>query len=358
VVKTSGPHLRGRGATFSPPNRFERLRYESDDHFERTQDDDLNPAPRTEFLRDDTQSILAYNQSPDIGFDVSLNPYRGCEHGCTYCYARPTHEYLGFSAGLDFESRILVKERAPELLRKELDAPGWNPQVIAMSGITDCYQPIERKLALTRACLEVLCEFRNPAFLITKNRLITRDTDLLSQLATWHAVGVTMSVTTLDPDLAGRMEPRASLPAARLEAIRELAEAGIPVGVNVAPIIPGLNDHEIANILAAAKEAGAQFAFYTMIRLPLTVAPVFSAWLHTHFPDSAEKILGRIRSIRNGRLNDARYGSRMRGEGPLADQVRQLFEVARRRVRLGHRHLELCSSAFRRAQPGQLELFG
>jgi DNA repair photolyase len=344
---------RGRGATHNPPNRFERLRYA--DFLEES---DPSSRPRTtEFLRDDSQSILAYNQSPDIGFDVSLNPYRGCEHGCSYCYARPTHEYLGFSAGLDFESRILVKERAAELLRRELTARSWKPQVIAISGITDCYQPIERKIGLTRACLVVLSEFRNPALLITKNRLIVRDLDLLTELARWRAIGVTISVTTLDSDLARKMEPRASLPAARLEAIQNLADAGIPVGVNVAPIVPGLNEHEIPAVLAAAKRAGAQFAYHTMLRLPLAVAPVFTAWLHTHYPDAAEKVLGRVRSVRGGRLNDSRFGSRMKGDGIVAQQIQQMFEVARRRAGLNQRNFELSTAAFRRVQAGQPELF-
>ncbi len=352
---------KGRGATVSPPNRFEQLHYESDDcvlDLPDSADPCAQPARRTEFLRDDSQSILAYNQSPDVGFDVSLNAYRGCEHGCSYCYARPTHEFLGFSAGLDFESRILVKERAAELLRQALSAPGWRPRVIAMSGVTDCYQPIERKLALTRACLAVLAEFRNPVYIITKNRLVVRDLDLLYELAHWNAVGVTISVTTLAPELARKMEPRASLPAARLDAVQALASAGIPVGVNVAPVIPGLNDHEIPGILAAAAEAGARFARYTMVRLPLSVAPIFTAWLSVHFPEAAEKILGRIRSMRDGRLNDAHFGSRMKGQGLLAEQVRRIFAVGCRRVGLAERHLELSTAAFRRVQKGQLELFG
>ncbi len=357
----SNPTTKGRGATISPPNRFERLHYEPDDWLEdssSSNDASLQPLRRTEFLRDDTQTILAHNQSPDVGFDVSLNPYRGCEHGCSYCYARPTHEYLGFSAGLDFESRILVKKRAAELLRQTLSASGWKPQVITMSGVTDCYQPIERKLALTRACLAVLAEFRNPVFIVTKNRLVVRDLDLLTELVRWSAVGVTISVTTLVPELARKMEPRASLPAARLDAVRTLASAGIPVGVNVAPVIPGLNDHEIPDILASAAEAGARFAAYTMVRLPLSVAPIFTAWLNAQFPEAAEKILGRIRSMRDGQLNDSRFGSRMKGQGLLAEQMQRIFEVGCRRAGLPERHLELSTAAFRRVQRNQLELFG
>ena len=223
---------------------------------------------RTQFFKDHSKTVIARNDSPDVGFSASLNPYRGCEHGCIYCYARPTHEYLGFSAGLDFESKIMVKEDAPELLRAELLSPKWQPQVIFMSGVTDCYQPVERKLKLTRRCLEVLAEFRNPVFIITKNRLVTRDIDLLSELARHQAAAVWLSITTLDPELRKVMEPRTSPPAARLAAIRELAQAGIPVGVNVAPVIPGLTDHEMPAILQAAAEAGATAAGYTVVRLP------------------------------------------------------------------------------------------
>src|SRR5262249_49309315 len=234
------PTIRGRGAAENPPNRFERLHYEPDPDA----DPDERPAPETLFFRDTTRTILATNQSPDVGFEVSVNPYRGCEHGCPYCYARPTHEYLGFSAGLDFETRIMVKEDAPELLRKELAAPKWEPQMIALAGATDAYQPIERRLRLSRRCLEVLAEFRNPVGVVTKNHLVSRDRDLLAELAGFNAAAVYLSITTLDAELARRLEPRASHPDARLQAIRELSDAGVPTGVLVAPIIPGLNDHE------------------------------------------------------------------------------------------------------------------
>src|SRR6267142_3736453 len=266
--------LPSRGAGGNPPNRFEKLHVETDDDYDADQD----PLPRTQFLKDNTSTIITYNDSPDVGFQASINPYRGCEHGCIYCYARPFHEYLGFSAGLDFESKFMVKEDAPELLRNELSSPKWQPQVIFLSGVTDCYQPVERKLKLTRRCLEVLAEFRNPVFIVTKNQLVTRDVDLLSELARHHAVGVLLSITTLDAGLRKVMEPRTSPPAARLAAIRELASAGIPVGVNVAPIIPGLTDHEIPAILKAAAEAGATSAGYTVVRLPHAVAPLFVKW--------------------------------------------------------------------------------
>jgi DNA repair photolyase len=299
--------------------------------------------------------VIAWNESPDVGFAASLNPYRGCEHGCPYCYARPYHEYLGFSAGLDFETRILVKERAPELLRRTLASPGFAPQVIALSGATDAYQPIERRLGITRRCLEVLAECRNPVAVVTKNRLVTRDADLLAGLARVGAASVTLSITTLDPELQRRLEPRASSPRLRLEAIAELAHARVPVGVNVAPVIPGLTDHEIPAILQAAADAGAAFAAWLMLRLPHGVAPLFSDWLERHRPERRAKVLSRIRAVRDGRLNDPRFRTRMRGEGFFAEQLRDLFELSRRRAGLAKRGPELSTAAFRR--PGQLALF-
>jgi DNA repair photolyase len=346
------PAPRGRGATINPADRFTALRYELDDF---SSPEEARPLP-TEFFRDDSQSIISRNNSPDVGFETSLNPYRGCEHGCAYCYARPTHEYLGFSAGLDFESKILVKMNAGPLLRQELSKPSWKPQVLVMSGVTDCYQPIERKLKLTRSCLEVLAEFRNPTAIVTKNFLVTRDIDLLQSLARYDAVIATISITTLDAELAAKLEPRASTPRARLAAVRELARAGVPVGVNVAPIIPGLNDHEIPHIIQAAAEAGAYCAHYTIVRLPLAVSEIFPAWLKTHFPDRAETVLGRIRSMRNGKLNSSQFGQRMRGEGLLAEQIRRLVEVASRRFGLNQRDFHLNCDAFRRVDKNQLSL--
>lgn len=334
---------RGRGAASNPPNRFEPLEVVSE-----------GPGPErvaTTLLRDRTRSIVARNDSPDVGFETSVNPYRGCEHGCVYCYARPFHEYLGFSAGLDFETRILVKPEAPELLRRELTAPSWEPQVVALSGVTDCYQPAERRLEITRRCLEVLAEVRNPAAVITKNRLVTRDLDLLAELARHQAVAVTLSITTLDPELARRMEPRASHPRDRLAAVTELAAAGVPVGVNVAPVIPALTDHELPAILAAAKEAGAQWAKYLLVRLPFAVKELFDAWLAEHFPDRRDKVLARLRELRGGKLNDPRFGVRHRGEGIFADQLRLLYATTCRRLELPTSGPELSTAAFRR--PGQ-----
>src|SRR6266581_2967061 len=353
----SAVSIRGRGASWSPANRFENL------HVDLTEIDfvDVDPAteeqPRraTQYFRDGTKSIITRNNSPDVGFETSLNPYRGCEHGCIYCYARPTHEYLGFSAGLDFESKIMVKTDGPELLRVELESPRWKPQVLVMSGVTDPYQPVEKKLRITRGCLEVLAKFRNPVAIITKNRLVTRDIDLLRELAKHNAVAVNLSVTSLDPNLQRVLEPRTSSPQARLDTIRQLRRAGIPTGVMVAPIIPGLTDHEVPKILEACAEAGAQFAGYTIVRLPWAVAPLFEHWLDEHFPDRKEKVLGRIRHLRGNRLNSSQWHRRMTGEGIFAEQIASLFEVGCRRAGVGKRP-KLSTAAFRRTRE-QLTLF-
>ena len=337
----------------NPVNRFERLEYSVDPDAENALDDDAKSGPRTMFFDDGTRTILSHNDSPDVGFEYSVNPYRGCEHGCVYCYARPTHEYLGFSAGLDFESRIMVKREAPALLRAELMAPRWRPQVIAFSGVTDCYQPIERKLRLTRRCLEVCAEFRNPVGIVTKNHAVTADLDVLRELSGFGGIAVYISLTTLDADLAKKMEPRASPPARRLAAIRELSEAGIPVGIFTSPVIPGLTDHEIPALLQAGAEAGARFAGYTVLRLPHAVKELFDDWLTVHFPGHREKVLGRVRDLREGRLNDSDFGSRMTGTGPLAKQIRQLFRVARERAGITEKPATLSTASFRR--PGTSE---
>jgi DNA repair photolyase len=345
--------IKGRGASSNPTNRFVSTSYE--------REIDWNPeeevSPRTQIIKDTTQSIIVYNNSPDVGFDAGINVYRGCEHGCAYCFARPTHEYLGFSAGLDFETKIMVKEDAPELLRKELMSPKWKPQTLAMSGVTDCYQPLERKMQLTRRCLEVLAEFRNPVCIITKNFLVTRDVDLLAELARHDAVVVNVSITTLDGTLTPKLEPRASLPKARLEALRILHEAGVPAGVLAAPMIPGLNDHELVNIIGEAVEAGAKFAGYVPLRLPFAVKDIFANWLEQHFPDRKEKVLNRIRAMRGGKLNDSNFGSRMRGDGIFAEQLNQMFHVACRKAGLPTEERPLLTAAnFRRPSGPQLEL--
>ena len=343
--------MKGRGATWNPQNRFETLEYVRDD--EAPPDD---TSPRTIYLRDPTRTIIATNDSPDVGFEASVNPYRGCEHGCIYCFARPTHEYLGMSAGLDFETRILVKEDAPVLLWEELNAKKWQPKVLAISGVTDPYQPIEKRLGITRGCIAVLAEFRNPVAVITKNHLVTRDADLLADLAKDHAARVFVSITTLDASLQRTMEPRTSTPELRLDAIATLADAGVPVGVMVAPVIPALTDHEMPAILAAAKKAGARWGGYVALRLPWAVAPLFEQWLTEHFPDRKEKVLNRVRDLREGKLYDAKWGVRGRGTGIFADQMEALFDVTCRKLGLNEDDRELSTAAFRR-RTAQASLF-
>lgn len=314
------------------------------------------PNPRTQFYHDATETLLTRNESPDVGFEYGLNAYRGCEHGCSYCFARPYHEYLGWSSGLDFETKILVKLRAAEILRAELSAARWQAQPIAMSGVTDCYQPAERQFRLTRRCLEVCAELRHPIFIITKNALVTRDLDVLQELARFDCIAVHVSVTTLDADLGGNMEPRASRPQARLRAIRELSAAGIPVGVMVAPTIPGLTDHEMPSILDAAAEAGATRAGYVLLRLPHAVKDVFTRWLEDHVPGKKQRVLDRVRALRGGKLYDSAWGKRTTGEGIFADQLAQMFEVAVRRAGLTTERFKLATEHFRK--PGeQLRLF-
>jgi DNA repair photolyase len=500
----------GRGTPENPPNRFVPLHVELDPEPDAEGSDgtEAHAAQRTQFFRDTSRSILSHNDSPDVGFEVSVNPYRGCEHGCSYCmagdtpvlladgttralgdlrvgdevygterrgwhrrhvrtrvlahwasrkpalqvrlangceltasaehrlltrrgwkhvarseasggascahltlndrllgvgalaapkgsadlrvvgvealgrtidmfdittgtgdfiangvvshncYARPYHEYLGFSSGLDFETKILVKEDAPELLREALASPRWTPTPVAMSGVTDCYQPVERRLRITRRCLEVFDEFKNPVGVVTKNALVARDADVLARLAEDDAALVHLSITSLDRDVQRRMEPRTSTPAQRLDAVRALAAAGVPVGVLVAPVVPGLTDSEIPAILVAAAEAGARSAGYTVLRLPWAVKDLFAAWLDRHFPDRKEKVLARVRDLHGGALADPRFGRRMRGEGVFADAIAALFDTTCRRLGLTARH-RLSVASFRRrgAEGGQLALF-
>ncbi len=356
MATSPDPGFRGRGAAANPPNRFEPIAFIPDGEA-RDPDD---PGPLTQILRDASRTIIAHNDSPDVGFDSSINPYRGCEHGCAYCYARPFHEYLGFSAGLDFETKILAKPAAAALLRRELMKRSWTPRPIALSGVTDPYQPAERRLKLTRGCLEVLAEFRNPVMIVTKNYLVTRDIDLLSELAAHGAASVSLSITTLRPELQRVLEPRASTPARRLKAIEALANAAIPVGVMVAPIIPGLTDSEMPAILKAAAGAGAGGAGYVILRLPHGVKDLFVDWLERHFPDRKERVLGRVREMRGGKLYDSSFATRWRGEGPYADQIRALFHATKKSLGLDQHRPELRTDAFRRPEPapagGQLRL--
>ncbi|CAN5174907.1 PA0069 family radical SAM protein [soil metagenome] len=344
---------RGRGASENVPNRFETLHAEIDlDAEEAAYADDPRPLP-TQILRDDSRSIISTNQSPDLSFDQSINPYRGCEHGCAYCYARPYHEFLGFSAGLDFESKIVAKPDAPRLLREALSKPGYVPNKLAMSGVTDCYQPAEKSLRITRGCLEVLAEFRHPVAVITKNSLITRDADLLAELARYQAGAALLSITTLDATLARKLEPRAASPRARLETVATLAAAGIPVGVSIAPVIPCLTDHEIPAILQAAATAGATFATYGIIKLPYGVKDIFKDWLARHVSaEKAQAVLSRIGSLRGGegRLHDSTFGQRFKGVGPHAEQIARLFRITARRHGFERIRPDLTADHFRPVQ--------
>lgn len=353
-MATPTPPIHGRGSAENPKNRFVPLSVIPDPDA----DPDDRPSPQTLFFKDASRSVISTNDSPDVPFTFSLNPYRGCEHGCIYCYARPTHEWLGFSAGIDFETRIMVKTEAPALLRRELSARSWKGDVVSIGGITDPYQPIERKLCLTRQCLQVLSEFCNPCTIVTKNHAVTRDIDILAPMAANDLAAVFVSVTTLDTDLARIMEPRTSSPRRRLDAIRSLAQAKIPVGVMVAPIIPGLTDHELPSILAAAADAGASSAGYVPVRLPYGVKELLESWLERHFPDRKDKVLNRIRQTRSGQLNNSTFGQRMQGHGPFAEHLHQVFNLSCRKLALNDRKLYLRTDLFHRPDPtGQLSLF-
>ncbi len=338
-----------RGTELRTPNRFETTSIETFDDGWNSPESLVLPVIETQFFTDHSKSILAKNDSPDLGFTYSINVYRGCEHGCAYCYARPTHEYLGMNAGIDFESKIMVKHDAPELLRGAFEKPSWNPQVIMMSGNTDCYQPAERHLGITRKIIEVLLEYRNPVGIVTKNALVLRDLDLLAEMAKLNLVSVFLSITTLDRELARKLEPRTPTPERRLYAMRELSKAGVPAGVMIGPVIPGLNDEEIPKILQAAQDAGAKGAGYNVVRLPFAVRPIFEEWLHKNVPLEAKKIMSRILMVREGRMNDPEFGSRMRGTGGYAEYIRDLFRKTCKRLGLNAEHNELSIAHFRRA---------
>ena len=352
------PH-HGRGATANPQGRFERLAADPfDDGWGSLETRAAEPPPSTEIRPDRAKRAITYNQSPDIGFDRSINPYQGCEHGCIYCYARPSHAFHGLSAGIDFETKIFAKHDAASLLRQELALPGYRPRSIALGANTDPYQPIERRLLITRRVIETLVEVRHPFGITTKSAGVLRDLDLLAEAARLQILRVDISLTTLEPELARRMEPRASAPHRRLEAIRRLAAMGIPVGVNLAPIIPGLNDHEIEALLEAAAAAGAWTASSILVRLPFEVKDLFLAWLQEHYPLRAERIVSLIRQCRDGRLNDPAFGSRMAGSGPVAALIDQRFRQARRRLGLEQKLPPPRTDLFRPpARDGQLSLF-
>jgi DNA repair photolyase len=354
----AGEH-KGRGAVSNRAGRFESLAVEHVDDGWGILDEPLPPL-ETRVLPEPAQSVITRNDSPDIPFDQSINPYRGCEHGCVYCYARPSHAYVNLSPGLDFETRLFFKQDAALRLRFELNRRGYRPSPINLGSNTDPYQPLERKLGVTRSILEVLAESHHPVTIVTKSALVVRDLDLLQALAAEQLVRVFVSVTTLDDELKRRMEPRASGPAARLAAISKLSGAGVPVGVMFAPVVPAINDHELEDVLAAAAKAGATTAGYLLLRLPGEVRDIFYEWLDTHYPERANRVRNRVRELRGGRDNDPRFGHRMRGQGPWAALLRRRFEGACRRngLEIG-RSSPLATGLFRPPDraPGQMALF-
>ncbi|HEU4707803.1 MAG TPA: PA0069 family radical SAM protein [Methylophilaceae bacterium] len=350
--------FKGRGTVSNTVGRFEQLeRVEIDDGWDNL-DEELNPV-KTEVIIDSTRTIINYVNSPDISFDRSINPYRGCEHGCTYCFARPTHTYLGYSAGLDFESRILIKPDAAELLRKELAKPGYKCAPIAMGTNTDPYQPLERKHQITRSILEVLAEYKHPVTIVTKNALVERDIDILGPMAAEGLARVFVSVTTLNKDICRTLEPRAAAPHRRLEAIKALNDAGIPTGVMTAPILPVLTDTEMESILEAATKAGAKYAGYVLLRLPLEVAPLFEEWLKTYFPLKAEHVMSIVKQSRGGKAYDAAFFERQRGTGLFADMIAQRFKLATKRLGLNLDRPAMNTKAFTPPRPTtpQMSLF-
>ncbi|MEK6704148.1 MAG: PA0069 family radical SAM protein [Planctomycetota bacterium] len=357
-----GP-VRGRGAGINPANRFESIRLHvlGETLDERALESPCGGRVPTQILDDTTHTLINRVESPDLPFDWTINPYRGCEHGCVYCYARPGHEYLGMSAGLDFETRIMVKRDAPRVLRRELGRASWMGEPIVMAGVTDVYQPIERELEITRGCLKVMAECRQPVGIVTKNRMVVRDVDLLQELARCNAARVAISLTTLDNDLASKMEPRASSPAARLAAMRELAGAGVCVSVMTAPIIPGLNDHELPTLLKAARDAGATHAGWVLLRLPHQIKDVFIDWLGRHYPGRAAHVASLIRQTHDGELYRSDFHTRHRGSGPIAQRIASVFKVFAARHGLDRPCQRLESAGFRRPLEdgsGQMRLFG
>jgi DNA repair photolyase len=340
--------LKGRGAVSNRPGRYEPGdRPREDDGWSGGEPDEELPPLKTTVTIDSTRSAIAWNESPDVGFDRSVNPYRGCEHGCVYCFARPTHAYLGLSPGLDFETRLFAKPEAPRLLAQELAKPGYRPAVLALGTSTDPYQPIERRFAITRGILEVLAAYNHPVTIVTKSALVLRDADILAGMAKKGLANVTLSVTTVDRELARNLEPRAATPRRRLETIRRLAQAGIPVGVLAAPMIPALNDAELEAILAAAVDAGATSAGYVLLRLPLEIKDLFGEWLEAHVPGKAKHVLALLRDTRRGSLYVDAFGERMRGHGPYAELLARRFRLAIKRLGIERRSFEHRTDLFR-----------
>ena len=351
--------IRGRGAVSNRAGRFESLAVEAVDDGWGIADEPLPPLETT-VLPEPAQSVITHNSSPDIPFDQSINPYRGCEHGCIYCFARPSHAYVNLSPGLDFETRLFFKKDAAERLREELNRRSYRCSPINLGANTDPYQPLERRMGITRSLLEVLAECHHPVTIVTKSALVLRDLDLLKRLGAERLTRVFVSITTLDNELKRRMEPRAASPAARLATVKRLSEAGIPTGVMFAPVIPAINDHELEGVVAASAEAGAATAGYLLLRLPGEVRDLFYEWLETHYPERANRVRNRIRQLRGGRDNDPRFGSRMRGQGPWADLLRRRFETSCRRHGLEHGRAKPLETAFFRPPSraaGQMELW-
>lgn len=353
-----GRAIRGRGSTFRPDPRYGADTREAFDDGWGTADE-VPPPLKTTVTEERVKSVINRNTSPDLPFNLSINPYRGCEHGCVYCYARPAHAYVDLSPGLDFESRLFSKPGAADVLRAELAKPGYVPEPISLGANTDAYQPVERRLRITRALIEVLAECRHPLTIVTKSALVERDIDLLAPMAADGLVQVFVSVTTLDRELARRMEPRAAAPERRIEAQRRLAEAGIPTGVMFAPVVPALNDHELEAVLERAAEAGCAHAGYVVLRLPREVNPLFKDWLASHYPLRYERVMGRIRELRDGRESDSRFGRRLKGQGVFAELIAQRFDRATRRLGLNRSRHALPTDLFRppRTDTAQLELF-
>ena len=354
--------LKGRGTPSALPHRFSsETKEDFDDGWGTLEQSVLEQPlpPATQIIEEQARSILSANDSPDVGFDLSINPYRGCEHGCIYCYARPTHSYLNLSPGIDFETRIVAKLNAAEKLREAFARPGYRPQMLNLGSVTDAYQPAERRLHITRGVVEVLAEHRHAFSVITKSALVERDLDLIAPMAASRLAAVYVSITTLDAALARVMEPRAAAPHRRLQTVERLARAGVPVGVSVSPVIPFLNEPELEHVLEAARDCGASRAFSIVLRLPWEVNPLFQQWLQQHFPDRAARIMARVREIRGGRDNDARFGTRMHGEGIWASLLRQRFDKACARLGLNRERIELDLTAFRRpaAEAAQASLF-
>jgi DNA repair photolyase len=346
---------KGRGAQFNPKNRFLKGEYVQE-HVEGI-DDWEQEKRHTEYIMDDSKTLVNTVTSPDVGMMYSANPYQGCEHGCIYCYARNSHEYWGYSAGIDFESRIVVKKNAPALLRKFFDNKNWVPATISLSGNTDCYQPIERKMRITRALLEICLEYRNPVSILSKNALVLRDTDIIQDLAKMNLVRVYSSITSLDEDLRRVLEPRTASYRARLKVVETLSNLGVPTGIMNAPLIPGLNDMHMHDVLKAASEAGAKWAGYTVVRLNGAIGGIFKDWLFKTFPDRAEKVWHQISECHEGNVNDSRWGNRIVGDGKFAELIKTQFNIYCKKYHLNETRMEMNTSAFRRMKNNQLPLF-